>query len=228
MVAHKKEFYTGVGLLVAFFAILVMIFSPVFNGKNGLAYLDDLYNSISKGSAYYIPKIKEETDKFSGKDISVSLEIENMKQAEQTAQLFMKSGALINVSETLLKINGNLGGILSNCLSDADAMYLNKGREISEKYGYDERQVLYNWWVALKLMDKALKKQKQYEAAKAINMVKDKAVESAYNYYRIEPQKISDRFGVVIFSLVFYVIYTLWYGFSVMFIFTGIGLKLEH
>jgi hypothetical protein len=53
-------------------------------------------------------------------------------------------------------------------------------------------------------------------------------VEPAYNYYGIEGQKISDRFGVVIFSLIFYVIYTLWYGFGIMYLFEGVGLKLEH
>ena len=76
--------------------------------------------------------------------------------------------------------------------------------------------------------NKGLKKQKQFEAAKVVSQVVKKAVECSYNYYQIEPQKISDRAGIVIFSLAFYVIYTLWYGFSVMYMFEGWGLKLEH
>ena len=44
----------------------------------------------------------------------------------------------------------------------------------------------------------------------------------------MEPQSIMDRLGVVIFSLVFYVIYTLWYGFAILFMFEGWGMKLEH
>jgi len=32
----------------------------------------------------------------------------------------------------------------------------------------------------------------------------------------------------VIFSLVFYVVYTLWYGFGIMYMFEGWGLRLEH
>ena len=60
MIAKKKEFALGAGLLVSFFVILFIFFSPVFNGQNGLDYLDSLYNSISKGSVYYIPKLKEE------------------------------------------------------------------------------------------------------------------------------------------------------------------------
>ncbi|MBW2647120.1 MAG: hypothetical protein JRE23_13285, partial [Deltaproteobacteria bacterium] len=60
MIANKKEFYGGFAMLVSFFVVLVIIFSPVFKGHNGLEYLDALYNSISKGSAYYIPAVKED------------------------------------------------------------------------------------------------------------------------------------------------------------------------
>ena len=59
MVTDKLKFYTGLGMLLLFIIMMAVIFSPIFNGKNGLQYLDELYNSLSKGSAYYIPKITE-------------------------------------------------------------------------------------------------------------------------------------------------------------------------
>jgi hypothetical protein len=62
----------------------------------------------------------------------------------------------------------------------------------------------------------------------SVDSVKTKAVEAAYNYYKIEPQKIGDRIGMVIFSLIFYVAYTLWYGFGILFMFEGWGIRLEH
>jgi hypothetical protein len=207
---------------------LGIIFSPVFKGKNGLEYLDNLYNSISKGSAYYIQTVKKETEAFSGTSVQVVIEMADEARAQQTAFLFMKGGALVNVSGTGLKVEGDLSEILANCLEDSDSMYINDGQTISSKYGYNERQVMFNWWKALKSMDKGLTKQKQFEAAKMVSQVINKAVECSYNYYQIEPQKISDRVGIVIFSLVFYVVYTLWYGFSVMYMFEGWGMKLEH
>jgi hypothetical protein len=228
MIEHKKEFYGGFVLLIGFFVILGIIFSPVFKGKNGLEYLDNLYNSISKGSAYYIQTVKKETEAFSGTSVQVVIEMADEARAQQTAFLFMKGGALVNVSGTGLKVEGDLSEILANCLEDSDSMYINDGQTISSKYGYNERQVMFNWWKALKSMDKGLTKQKQFEAAKMVSQVINKAVECSYNYYQIEPQKISDRVGIVIFSLVFYVVYTLWYGFSVMYMFEGWGMKLEH
>lgn len=228
MIAHKKEFFGGFGLLVAFFVVLVIMFSPVFKGQNGLEYLDSLYNSISKGSAYYIPKVKEETDNFMGNSIEVILKLSSEKQAQQTALLFRKGDAMANASGAQLKVAGNLGKILGNCLSDADNMYMNQGEKVSSKYGYNEKRVLFNWWNALNAMDKALKGQKKFKEAKTVALVKKKAVETAYNYYKIQPQKISDRLGIVIFSLIFYVVYTLWYGFAIMFMFEGWGMRLEH
>ena len=228
MIEKKKKFFGGFILLIGFVVILVVIFSPVFKGQNGLEFLDDLYNSISKGSAYYIPKVKAETDTFSGRSVTVTIEMKDESQTQQTAALFMKADALVNISGTRLKIEGDLGKIFENCLADADRMYMNDGQAISTKYGYDERQVLFNWWQALSAMDKALTKQKQFKESKAIDLVLKKAVETSYNYYQIEPQKISDRAFIVLFSLVFYVIYTVWYGFAIMFMFEGWGMELEH
>ena len=228
MIEKKKEFYGGFALLIGFVVVLVIIFSPVFKGQNGLEYLDDLYNSISKGSAYYIPKVKAETEPFSGRSVSTTIEMADESQTQQTAILFMKGGALVNISGTQLKIEGDLGKILANCLADADRMYMNDGQAIFSKYGYNERQVTFNWHQALIAMDKVLKKQKQFQEAKIVDLVVKKAVETSYNYYRVEPQKISDRAFIVLFSLAFYVIYTLWYGFAVMFMFEGWGMKLGH
>jgi len=228
MIENKKEFYGGSALLVIFFIILIILFCPIIKGHNALEYLDFLYNSISKGSAYYIPKIKKESDKFKGNVVSVNLTMADKKQAEQTAGLFEAGGAEVTITGDNLKVSGDLGKILENCLEDADAIYSNDGKKVSGKYGYDERQVLFNWWKSFKGMDKDLKNQKKFKEAKVIALVVKKAVESSYNYYKIEPQKIGDRFGVILFSLVFYVVYTLWYGFAIMFMFEGWGLKLGH
>ncbi|MBC8177828.1 MAG: hypothetical protein H8E19_10525 [Deltaproteobacteria bacterium] len=228
MIANKKEFFGGSLMLLAFIAVLIIIFSPVFKGQNGLEYLDALYNSISKGSAYYIPKVKKETGNFVGRSIEVTLSMADEKQANQTALLFKKGGASVMVAGDALRITGDLGKILENSLADANNMYHNNGKKISLKYGYNERQVLFNWWKALKAMDKDLKKQNKFKEAKVVSLIVKKAIEPSYNYYKIVPQKISDRFGIVIFSLVFYVIYTLWYGFAILFMFEGWGLRLEH
>ena len=228
MIASKKEFFGGVGLMIGFVIVLIIFFSPVFGGKNGLDYLDNLYNSISKGSAYYIPKAKKECEEFKGNSVSVSLAMADKTHAQQTSRLFKACDAEPVVTETNLKVTGDLGMILENCLADADAMYVNDGAKVSGKYGYNEKRAMFNWWKAFNEMEKDLKRQKKFKEAKIVALVVKKAVESSYNYYKIEPQKITDSWGIVIISLLFYVIYTLWYGFAIMFMFEGWGMRLEH
>ena len=215
-------------MMLSFFAILGFIFMPIFKGANGLDFFDNLYNSISKGSAYYIPQIMEKVKKHQGTIIALKLTMHDEQQARESVKLLEAGGATVSVVGNLLEIKGDIGDILHNSLVDADIMYLNDGAKIVEKYGYDERQVLYNWYRFLKVMEKNLNKQERFEEAKMVSTVIKKAVETAYNYYGIEPQSAKDSLVLVAFSLLFYVIYTLWYGFAHMFLFEGFGLKIGH
>ncbi|MEA1933128.1 MAG: hypothetical protein U9N60_01645 [Thermodesulfobacteriota bacterium] len=228
MIEHKKEFFGGFIMMAIFIAVLVAIFMPLFKGQNALQYLDDLYNSISKGSAYYIPVVKENANAYMGKEVEVTLAMADSAQAEQTLKLYEAAGCNVTASDNELKVNGDFGKIMAASLVDADSMYYNKGEEIKGRHGYDERQVVYNWWKSFKAMDKDLKEQKKFEEAKILSDVVKKAVETSYNYYTIEPQNIKDKLGIVLFSLIFYVAYTLFYGFAIMFMFEGWGLKLSH
>lgn len=228
MITKKKQFYTGMGLMAGFVVVLILFFLPLYDGKNGLDYLDSLYNSISKGSAYYIPKAKEEAVKFKGNRINATLTMGSPKQAEQSALLFKASGSDAAVTGSVLRVAGDLGVILESALADSDAMYKNEGKKVADKYGYEERLALFNWWKAMQEMDKDLGKQKKFKEGKVVTLVQKKAVEASYNYYRVEAQNIGDRWGMVVFSLLFYVLYTLWYGFAILFMFEGWGLRLGH
>ena len=84
-------------------------------------------------------------------------------------------------------------------------MYKNDGKALTDKYGYSERQAVYNWWQAFKGAEKSLNDQKKFKEAKVVANISKKGVEASYNFYTIEPQSIMDRLGVVVFSLVFYV-----------------------
>jgi len=228
MIAKKDKFVTGLILMILFACVFVAVFMPLFGGKNGLEYLDNLYNSISKGSAYYIDNTRTDLQSIQTSEVKLNLIMKSELMAEQTVPLFTGAGAKVEQDGVQLTVSGNILQILNRCLDDAQFMYDNDGVSVAKKYGYAEKMVLYNWWSALKAMDFSLKKQKLFKIAKVAETVNKKAVEPAYNYYGIEAQKITDRIWVVIFSLVFYVVYTLWYGFGIMYLFEGWGMQLEH
>jgi hypothetical protein len=69
--------------------------------------------------------------------------------------------------------------------------------------------------------------QKQFTQAKIMNEVITKAVEVGYNFYGISAQNIKEKAGIVTFALVFYVIYTMWWGYAIYFLFEGLGLEMK-
>ena len=154
-------------MLLAFFALLAGVFSPVFPGKvNGLAYMDNLFNMISKGSSYFIPTSIADSEQFAGRTIDVSFTLANEKQATETAKLFEASGADVTVSGEKLAVKGDMGRILKSSLEDADHMFQNEGQPLVDKYGYGAKSVLFNWWMAFKGVTKDLNKQKNFKEAK--------------------------------------------------------------
>lgn len=226
-IAHKGEFVKGIILTILFLVILAIMYSPVFKGKNGLEAADDLFNSIAKGSTYYIPDVQEKNRAFMGKDFEAVISMEDAEVANKTGMLFIQAGATVDQTGNRLAIKGDLGKVLAAALQDSDDMFNNRGTVLAGKYDYNEREAMFNWWQACKLLDRAFKKQKRFKDADFVHHVQTKAVETGYNFYGIVPEPVSQRAGILSFSLVFYVAYTLWWGFAIFFLFEGWGLKMQ-
>jgi hypothetical protein len=229
MIENKKEFFIGFVMMLAFIVVIAIFFSPVFgNNQTGLQYLDSLYNSISKGSAYYVPVVQDSVKKLAGKPMDMNIPMDDDAQAKRMVIVLQKTGAEAVAEGKNVKVKGDMGGITMASLADADFMYHNDGKAISSKYSIEERQVMVDWWRFNRSTQKELNKVSQFEDAKVFEKLNSKVVETAYNYYKIEPKKITGCIGVVVFSLVFYVIYTMWYGYSILFMFEGWGMKFGH
>lgn len=229
MIAHKKEFTGGLVLFLAFWVVFFIGMSPIFgDGRNILNYMDNLYNTISKKSAYYIPAMQDKAGHYKEQLVRFTVKTSSTPQAERTASLFRAGQAEVTIINENVEVAGDLGLMLENILMDADTAFANNGSGIEEKYGYEAKQVMYDWWYAMASAEKNLNKQKMFKEAKIISQVQTKAVEPAYNYYGIQAEDIKSKLGIVIASLAGYVIYTLWFGFSILFMFEGWGLKLEH
>jgi hypothetical protein len=228
MLVNPRKFFGGLALMTAFTAVLVVMFLPIFDGRNALDYMDSLFNSVSKGSAYYVPELRAQAEDRRGDAVAVTLAAADETQARQMADLLRAGGATAQVTEGAIRVSGDLGGILARALQDSDEMFANAGAGVRDRYGYQERRVLFNWWTALKTMEEDLKRQSRFAEAAFVAKVKEKAVECAYNYFGIEPWKVSDRIGLVLFSLAFYVVYTVWYGYAIIFLLEGWGFTLSH
>jgi hypothetical protein len=227
LIRHKKMFNLGVLLAISFLGVLALIFSPIFGGVNGLDYADNLFNKLSKGSSYFIPKLMKSDEKYLGTQFKAAIKLDKPEQVEKSVKILTVAGAQVSATGADLTISGDLGNLLSNVLKDADAMYHNNGTEVANRYGFDAKEVLSQWWNILTKMDKTFKKELKIEESKAVSEVVKKAVETAYNFYGIEAQKVSDKAFLMIALLVFYVIYTMWWGYAIFYMFDGIGLSMK-
>ncbi len=219
----------GIFMLVSFFVLLAIIFMPVFPGKtNGLVYMDNLFNMISKGSSYFIPASIEKSKSFVGKTIDIKLQFGDEKQVTETAKQLTVNGMQVTAAGKDLAMKVEIAQILKACLVDADFMFKNEGKPIADKYGFSEKQAVYNWHVLFKKIATELTKQEKFAEAKPFAEIQQKALEPAYNYYGVKAEDWKDNIALVLFALVFYVFYTLWYGFGLMYLFEGFGLQIGH
>jgi hypothetical protein len=216
-------------MLVTFFALLIVIFMPVFPGKvNGLDYMDNLFNMISKGSSYFIPEAIKKSEELSGKSIEVKVKYDDDKRAAEIAKQVTAGGAQATVAGKEVTIKGDAAQILKAGLADADLMFKNEGKPIADKYGFSEKQAVYNWHFLFKKLSSDLTKQEKFNEAKAFDNAQKRALEPAYNYYGVKAENWKENMALVIFALAFYVIYTLWYGFGLMWLFEGYGMQIGH
>ena len=228
IVKSKMEFAKGAILAVTFAGVLALIFSPIFGeGRNGLVYADDMFNKLSKGSSYFIPKVAKSNEQFANTNIAVIVKYEKPEQIDGTLKLLASAGIEAKTGSPEIQINGNLGSLMKTILQDSDDMYKNNGAAVAARYGTEEKKVLETWHNMLKGVDKALKKQGKIAEAKIVSDVMKKAVEPAYNYYKVEAQNVVDKAGIMTGLLVFYVAYTMWWGFAIFYMFDGIGLTMK-
>ncbi len=227
MIRDTGSFIKGLVLLILFFVILWTMFQPWFPNENALKAADRLFNSISKDSAYKIPGVVKKVEKFNGKTFTANVKLKSEDLAKQGEKVLTVAGAKVSATGKELKVEGDLGKVLGAALSDSEALFRNNDADIEKKYGIGGKDALKAWWNVLQAMISDFDKQKRFSDSRFLAEVMKKAVEPGYNYFGIQPQSARSKAGILSFSLVFYVIYTLWYGMSILFLFEGIGLKLK-
>ncbi len=103
----------------------------------------------------------------------------------------------------------------------------NDSKSLETKYGYDGREATYNWYSSLKKIDSSLKAKSQFQEGAALIKVLQKAVEPAYNYYGVEIKQVRENKFSLTFLLSFYLVYTMWYGFGLFYLFDGLGIVVS-
>lgn len=239
-IMHKRAFFRGAFMLLAFAIMLVILFLPFIPDKNnerinGLEYADEVFNELSKGSSYFIPQAEKAAQSMEGKIVYLVSPLTSERQAELARTLLAEAGApQLAVDGDKLAFRADLGKILLAATKDSDFMYHNDSAAIRARYGeVDPLEITSTWWHLLNPCIRELQKHNEIEAANAVDQVIRRAIEPGNNFYGIPAEKVSGNILLLSALLVFYIIYTIWYGFGIYEIFDGLGLmgaieKKEH
>lgn len=218
----------GIILLAVFTLILFLIFMPIFGGgQNGLAYSDNFFNSLAKGSSNHLADMRKLAQTLVGTTFVAQIKMTDAAQAKETEILYRQAGAQAEVAGPNLKISGDLGKVLLQAVEDADCLFNEQGGKLAAQYHYDPKKVLKNWWYSFSKLGADMTKQKKFNLAKAIAEVQARALEPGYNFAGIAPYKVSDKAFLLSVMLAFYIFYTLFYGFGIYELFEGLGLQME-
>jgi cytochrome c551/c552 len=230
MAARKNSgMALGLFMMAAFAVVLVLMFSNIFpslSGQkvNGLDWADDMFNSLSKGSSYFIPDVRARTAKFKDQTFNVTVKV---KKPEAAAAVFAKAGCQAVAKDGSVTVNGSFGDIADKVLGASEQMFNNDSKAVEAEYGMDGPTVLASFHQVLQPSIKELQKNRQVEMASAVDLILRKGIEPAYNYYGVQAQNIMDKLGMSAGLLIFYVVYTMWYGFAIVYILQGLGLSMS-
>lgn len=228
LIKHPKPFRLGAMLAITFAGVFLLILSPIFgDGMNGLQFSDNMFNKLSKGSSHFIPRIAEQARRFEGETLSLTIKMDNPEHLQKAPPMLMAAGLLVGVEGSELSLSGDLGRMLSRVLQDSDEMFHNQSAKVRERYGFDAMEAMALWWNVLNKIDKELKKQKKVDQSNMVSTVIKKGIEPAYNFYGIEAQRVADKAVIMTALLIFYVIYTMWWGYAIFYLFEGMGLSMK-
>ena len=233
LVRAKGPFIRGCLLLISFLILFVVMLMPLLkdefgNHMTGLQYADNVFNELSKGSSYFIPGVRNTVKTVEGKSVLLTVKLKKADLAPLAGMVLEKSGATdVRVEDGKVSFSGNLGPILTSATDDADNLYNNNADAVSQKYdGQPALKVAAAWWYVLSPCIKELQKQYKIGEAQVVDNVLRRAIEPGNNFFSVPPAKVSEHLFLMSAMLIFYVLYTLWYGFAIFELFEGMGLAM--
>lgn len=226
--SNRKKFWIGLVGLITFFVALVFWVSPLINNKTGLEWADDLFNQLAKNSTYSIPSAAQMLAKFEGQAVDIGVN-PGWPGAEPGIVKIMGMNGIFarSIGDGRVRIISDLGHLGKAALGDADLLFKGREQQLQNKYKMAGKEVIYYWWTAFEGLTRRYIQENRSSEANFTKFMTSRVLEPSYNFAGIEPRNISENVGTVAFLLGFYVLYTLWYGFSIMYLFEGLGIKAE-
>lgn len=242
LIKDSKMFGKGCLLMGSFLVVLFIMFMPWFGeGKNALEFSDEFFNELSKGSSDFSGEITKKAGEFAGKTVTLMPEkkatipdgAKGALKAEdvpaKTAEMLKKAGFDAQVKDGALVVPADLGKLIAVVVKDSQAMFaVTDEKAPFELNGMNGKVAMTLWWNLLSNSIKPLQKEGKVAEATLLDLAIRKGIEPAYNFFGVKTKSVMSSAGVLLAGLlIFYVIYTMWYGYAIFDLFGGIGLTMK-
>ena len=225
-VQNKKKFLYGLFGLFTFFMVLSFWFFPIIGPKTGLQWADNLFNQLAKNSADSIPLVSKRVQKLRGVTVDLSIHPRGPGADQAVARIIMANGMSAGlIGDGRVRIRGDLEWLSLAASTDADLLSKGKDEGFQSKYGLSGKEAIYYWWTAFDDLTRRYIQLNRPAEADFAKFMTTRILEPSYNFAGIESKNISENVGIVALLLMFYIFYTVWYGFSIMYLFEGFGIE---
>lgn len=225
IVRDKRKFWIGGIGLIIFFVLFAFWSTLMIDHKAALEWADDLFNQLAKSSAYQIPLALKKAKGFEGilVDLSVNL---TWPDADKKVTKIMATNGIdaYAIGDGRVRIKSDLGLLSQAAITDAGLLFGGRERELQDKYGLSGREVIYYWWTTFDDLVRRYVQLNRPSEADFTKFMMTRVLEPSYNFVGIRPRDISENVSTVVLLLAFYILFTIWYGFSIMYLFEGIGI----
>ena len=226
LVADRRKFAIGLAGLVVFVGVLIVGLSPVIGGRSGLVCADGLFNELAKSSANYVSDARKKARKHVGKPVDFGVRPRDPVDETEIVRLLRLNGAEARIAEEeRVRVTGDLGRLALAAVADADTAFRNDHRALEDRYAMKGYESVYCWWVVFDGLTRRYVQEGRGEDADFAKFISAKVLEPAYNFRGISANRIRDKALPATLLLVFYVAFTIWYGFSILYVFEGLGIS---
>ncbi|MCX7012448.1 MAG: sulfite exporter TauE/SafE family protein [Candidatus Sumerlaeota bacterium] len=224
LIVDRKKFVWGAAGLGSFAVILFLGFTPLFQGQGLFRWADGMLNRFAKNSINYLGEGAEKVEGFHGVTIDLSVRPRVLVDETQLADLVILHGLGAKVlDDGRVRITGDLGLLADSALHDAELAFNNKDEELKAENYRGAPEVIYSWWIIFDGLSRRYTQETRTTEANFTKFMAAKILEPAYNFRGIAACSCREAILPVAALLVFYVLYTVWYGFSILFLFEGFG-----
>jgi hypothetical protein len=119
-----------------------------------------------------------------------------------------------------------MGQLCNTALADAELAFRNEDGSFLCDHGLHSHEVAYCWWVVFDGLSNRYVKENRGEEAEVTRFIAAKVMEPVYNFRGIEARNIRDNYMPLAGLLGFYILYTLWYGFAILLVMEGFGIRM--